>query len=131
MITILNLHLMSLMRAIDELYPSLEVKVVFGLFDGDKENGAQTRFFIDADGRPTTETPIIVISPFQDYQGVVESLAHEVSHAVAGYEHRHDEVWAEILTRISDKYLEIQDADDRIATEQTGVDTVGFKGESA
>lgn len=49
-------------------------------------------------------TPIIDISTNIPFDAMIETLAHEIAHLVAGIEHGHDEVWEKVFADIHENY---------------------------
>lgn len=52
------------------------------------------------------ETPIITLNPNIPFYAVVEILAHELAHVLAGESEEHGEAWEEVFSRIHEDFEE-------------------------
>jgi predicted SnoaL-like aldol condensation-catalyzing enzyme len=106
--TIWNNPIDTVMQAANELYPDLKV---FMQFDPSVRHGkflflrwgthGYTNFPADK------SEPQINISSKINLGRIVEVIAHEIAHAVAGYDADHGKAWQTEFDKIFDKYNEI------------------------
>ena len=98
---IINDPFNTLYEVIDELYPDLDCDVQYSEelnIDGNTYGVA----IFPQDG----SKPLIELDPNQSVLDVLEVIAHEVAHVIAGLEADHGEKWEREFTKIHEKFLE-------------------------
>jgi hypothetical protein len=86
-------------KAIHDLYPNIEAELVF--HPGWEDHFGETIFHDDG------SVPMIQISGQMPFEAVLEIIAHEAAHVIAGEGHGHDEILDKHFERINARYLEI------------------------
>ena len=110
MLAIYNDPFTKLFRAIENIYPEVkcriqvdpDIKAPFRLF-GKRIWGICGYTFFPDDG----STPEIRISAHIPYVRVVEIIAHEVAHVIAGAKAGHGDGWHKVFGAIKEEYTRI------------------------
>jgi hypothetical protein len=94
-------------QAVKELYPDTKAYIQFNPY---MKYHKFLCFHIGECGCTTFNSgsiPVIDISTHIPFEAMIEILAHELSHVVAGEKHGHDETWNKIFDNIHKRYTEI------------------------
>jgi len=93
----------TVIQAVKELYPNTKALIQFNpnLRGREYKECGKTTFPDDGD------TPLVDISTNIPFEAMVEILAHELAHVVAGVEAEHSDKWMDVFDAIKLKYEDI------------------------